>query len=160
MVIARAVRSIALASLCTLSMLLAHLLGGGDLTLNWLAPSFLFVSFGVFYSLNSQEFSGPVLATVLLIFQLAGHVALGASHSDSRMSCAHGLALFVSFHVVRHFEALVSRVESFFCVLRILTPTTIPLFETRSIFAYRHIYSPLVCLNHLFERAPPILAAL
>ncbi len=160
MIVTKVVRSATLGSLCALGMVLAHLLGGGELTLNWLAPFFLLLSVGVFYSLGSQEFSGPVLTSILLIFQMGGHLALGVSHSEIRMSFAHGIALLVSFHLVRHFEQIVSRVESFFSHLIILRPVNYPITTTIFPFSYRNTFTPIVFFDHIFERAPPLRAAL
>ena len=155
----RAIRSGALASLCTLSMVIAHLLGGGEITINWFAPSVLVLSAAIFFFRNPKDLAGPELAAVLLVFQMAGHFSFGMAHSDGRMSVAHVVALVVSYHLVRHFEGIVDRVGIYICPTIVFTPITLIERLTREVFIEQCCNKSHNRLRQLANRAPPFAAA-
>ena len=159
MLLNRAIRSGALASLCTLSMVIAHLLGGGEITINWFAPCVLVLSAAIFFHKNPKEFSGPTLAALLLIFQLVGHASFGISRSDGRMSLAHVVALLISYHLVRHFEEIVNRVGIYIRPTVAFTPITLVERLSQDSFHTQCCNKSHNGLRHLSNRAPPLLAA-
>lgn len=159
MLLNRAIRSTGLASLCTLSMVIAHLLGGGEITINWFAPLVFFSSAAIFFIKNPKEFSGPTLAALLLIFQLVGHASFGMSHSDGRMSVAHVVALLISYHLVRHFEEIVNRVGIYIRPIVAFTPLTLVEILSQVSLHTQCCNKSHNGLRHLSDRAPPFLAA-
>ena len=159
MLLNRAIRSAALASLCTLSMVIAHLLGGGEITINWFAPCVLVLSAAIFFHKNPKEFSGPTLAALLLIFQLVGHASFGISRSDGRMSVAHVVALLISYHLVRHFEEIVNRVGIYIRPIVAFTPITLAERLSQVSLHTQCCNKSHNGLRHLSDRAPPFLAA-
>ena len=159
MVLNRAIRSTGLASLCTLSMVIAHLLGGGEITINWFAPLVFFSSAAIFFIKNPKEFSGPTLAALLLIFQLVGHASFGISRSDGRMSVAHVVALLISYHLVRHFEEIVNRVGIYIRPTVAFTPITLVERSSQDSFHTQCCNKSHNGKRYLSNRAPPLLAA-
>ena len=155
----RAIRSTVLASVCTLSMVMAHLLGGGEITINWFAPLVFFSSAAIFFIKNPKEFSGPTLAALLLIFQLFGHASFGISRSDGRMSVAHVMALLISYHLVRHFEEIVDRVGIYIRPTFTFTHITLVQRLSQDCFHTQCCNKSHNRLRHLSDRAPPFLAA-
>lgn len=159
MLLNRAIRSTGLASLCTLSMVIAHLLGGGEITINWFAPFVFFSSTAIFFIKNPKEFSGSTLAALLIIFQIAGHASFGISRSDGRMSVAHVVALLISYHLVRHFEEIVDQVGIYICPTVIFTPIILVERLSQDGFHTQCCNKSHNGLRHLSNRAPPFLAA-
>ena len=155
----RAIRSTVLASVCTLSMVMAHLIGGGELIITWFAPFVFISSTAIFFIKNPKEFSGPTLAAVLLIFQLVGHASFGMSHSDGRMSVAHVVALLISYHLVRHFEEIVNRVGIYIRPIVAFTPLTLVEILSQVSLHTQCCNKSHNGLRHLSDRAPPFLAA-
>ena len=155
----RAIRSTVLASVCTLSMVMAHLIGGGELIITWFAPFVFISSTAIFFIKNPKEFSGPTLASVLLIFQLVGHASFGMSHSDGRMSVAHVVALLISYHLVRHFEEIVNRVGIYIRPIVAFTPITLVERLSQVSLHTQCCNKSHNGLRHLSDRAPPFLAA-
>ncbi|MEI7541418.1 MAG: hypothetical protein WCJ89_08075 [Actinomycetes bacterium] len=159
MLLNRAIRSIGLASLCTLSMVIAHLLGGGEITINWFAPLVFISSTAIFIIKNPKELSGPTLAALLLIFQLVGHASFGISRSDGRMSVAHVVALLISYQLVRHFEEIVDRVGIYITPTIPFTPISIAERLAQDVFYTQCCNKSHNGLRHLSDRAPPFAAA-
>jgi hypothetical protein len=159
MLLNRAIRSIALASLCTLSMVIAHLLGGGEPTIRWCAPLVFVFSATLIFLKNPKDFSGPKLGSVLLLFQFAGHFSFGASSNGGRMSMAHFAAVVISFHLVRHFEEILSRVGIFITHNIIFEPINLPEKLVLIAAYFERIEESQRVLRHLRERAPPSIAA-
>ena len=159
MLLNRAIRSGALASLCTLSMVIAHVLGGGAITINWFAPCVLFLSAAIFILKNPKDFAGPELAAVLLVFQVAGHFSFGISHSDGRMSLAHVVALLISYHLVRHFEEILDRVGIYIRPTIVFTPIALAERSSQESFYAQCCNKSHNGKRYLSDRAPPFLAA-
>ena len=155
----RAIRSLALSSVCTLSMVIAHLLGGGELIITWFAPFVFSSSTAIFFIKNPKEFNGPTLAALLLIFQLVGHLSFGNPKSDDRMAVAHVIALTLSFQLVRHFESIVSRVGSMFARNFTFKLIAIPQIFSQQVFSVQSFDKTSNILRSLSDRAPPLRAA-
>ena len=155
----RAIRSVGLASLCTFSMVIAHLLGGGELTVNWFAPLVFFASAAIFFIKNPKELSGPTLAALLLLFQVVGHSSFGISHSDGRMSVAHVVALLLSYQLVRNFEEIVARVGIYITPTIIFRPITLAERVVQAAFYTQCCDKSYKGLRHLSDRAPPSVVA-
>ncbi len=159
MLIQRFLRSATLTSLFTLSMALAHIVGGGELTISGYAPFVLIISTIIFSLRTPKELSGPELAAILLIFQISGHLCFAMPHNDHRMFFAHLVAVIVSFQLVRHFEALISSIEQFLAQafnFKQITFTMVPYI----VIIHSGWLPRLKFLDcHLFERAPPFSAA-
>ena len=159
MLIQRLIRSLAFTSLFTLSMALAHLIGGGALTVTLFAPALFICSAFFLFIKAPNEFSGPALASLLLIFQIGGHLCFTMPHSDTRMSIAHAIAVFLSFHLVRHFEELIARIELFITQTITFTPIKLVDFVKIGFFSRIWCINSEILASHLFERAPPASAA-
>lgn len=159
MLLNRAIRSIGLASLCTLSMVIAHLLGGGEPTIRWFAPLVFVFSATIIFLKNPKDFSGPKLGAVLLLFQFAGHFSFGASPNGSRMSMAHFAAVIISFHLVRHFEEILSRVGFFIAHKIVFEPINLPEKLVLTASNFLRIEESQRVLRFVYERAPPSIAA-
>ena len=155
----RIIRAATLASLCTLSMVIAHLLGGGELTINWFAPCVLVFSLVMFYIKNPRDFAGPELAAILIVFQAAGHFSFGISHSDGQMSIAHLVALIVSFNLVRQFERIIERVGIYLARNFVFNFFKFPEKLVNPSIWVRRFNNSHECLKHAFERAPPTILA-
>ena len=140
-------------------MVIAHLLGGGEITINWFAPLVFFSSAAIFFIKNPKEFSGPTLAALLLIFQLVGHASFGISRSDGRMSVAHVVALLISYQLVRHFEEIVDRVGIYIRPTVVFTPITLVERLSQESFYAQCCNKSHNGLRHLSDRAPPFQAA-
>lgn len=140
-------------------MVIAHLLGGGEITINWFAPFVLIASGAIFFIKNPREFRGPSLAAVLLVFQVAGHFSFGMSHSDGRMSIAHVVALFISFHLIRHFEEIVFRVGNYFTQRIAFEQIDPPKSLVQIAFSVQRTDESQDVLRHFSGRAPPLRAA-
>ena len=154
----RLIRSLALTSLFTLSMVFAHIVGGGELTTNVFAPALLLLTSAVIFFKSPKDFSGPTLAAILLCFQLAGHLCFSMPDSDIRMTMAHAFALLLSFQLVRHFEQLISRLEIY--ITQPITFHSINLVKVELADFIEYVWcKKLEILGaHLFERAPPYSA--
>ena len=155
-----AIRGVSLSSLLTLSMSIAHLLGGGELQIKPTAIFvFLFTSLLLSF-ISPGKISGSNLGLFLLFFQVLGHFSFTQSHNDLRMGVSHIIAFMISYKVIVYFEELVHRIVIYFKSL-------VPKFHSiklnfKYIFTLTQKTSAVRLfdfLPHCLDRAPPIFAA-
>ena len=112
----RAISPTLVSSALFLSMIAAHLIGGGSFEFNFLLPAILIGTFVLLYVKKVNELTGPQLAALILLFQFFGHMTISAHamNSNLQMSASHVIAGIAGFHVVRRCQRCIERVEQKF----------------------------------------------
>ena len=160
--IERGFSSILISSALFLSMISAHVLGGAAFEFNPALPLILIASIIFLYFKKLNEFSGPQLAALLLLFQFMGHFVVGThSMATAQMSIAHGISGVLGFLTVRHCERCIAKTQDRFVAIflpqvfdsiRFAVSENVLVFlsYTYSFFSHR--------ISSIRDRAPPRFA--
>lgn len=153
-------RSLLLNVLLFLSLVISHHLGGGSFLLT---PSLFLVfalSSALFTFLPVRELEGPLLAAILVAFQLIGHMAAPISHETSavRMLSSHTIAVVLTYFLTKYldqvictFDYVLGRLFGFllFSALAILLRSSKDIIRAVSFFKFNTF------VRLLQGRAPP-----
>lgn len=131
-----AARSLALNLILFLSLEVSHHLGGGDYSLPVIVfPIFIF-SFLFLWARPVKDLRGPHLLSLLVLFQVVGHIALTSNQSiaTSQMSFAHLTGVGAGYFVAANFDqsilSLVELLASCFIPLHFILPKLVRQLES------------------------------
>ena len=154
------VRSVLLSTLLFFSLAISHHLGGGAFVLTLPTILILIISAIIFWIKPIKEFEGPALASLLIAFQLIGHIfsPVSSNPSELRMIFSHVIAVFATYALAKNFDAVVIVFENVIAYLfgSALFSSKIFLQRIRfNLFVELKEASKETFLEKLFGRAPP-----
>ena len=155
------IRSVILNSLLFLSLIISHHLGGGVFVLTHPTILVVIISSIIFWIRPIKEFKGPLLAAVLVSFQLIGHMCapVSSNHSDLRMFSSHAIAVFMTYAIAKNFDGAICVFENVISYLFGSTIYSLIKIQNKNL-PLPHDDSKQVgtqsYLERLFGRAPPI----
>ena len=159
----RVIRPMLVASSLFLSMIAAHAIGGGSFEFSLFLPIILIGTYLFFYFRKVNEFSGPQLAALVLVFQFLGHMTINGHgmHSNLGMSISHLVAGVIGFHVVRRCERCIEIVEQKFVsvfIPQIFRRINISILRDCHFASESHSAIVSIFKATIRDRAPPSLA--
>lgn len=101
-------RSLILNSFIFLSVIASHHLAGGDIGESSSILILFLISVLIFWKKPLVEFDGPALASVLIIFQLVGHLVMeqGTEVSSTQMLLGHSIAVVLTYRFAHYLDYL------------------------------------------------------